>query len=31
MFCPSCGTGVQPSQKFCTECGGSLVGASAHA
>ena len=31
MFCPSCGTGVQPSQKFCTECGGVLVGASAHA
>jgi len=28
MFCPSCGTGVQPGQKFCTECGGSLVGAS---
>lgn len=27
MFCPSCGTGVQSSQKFCTECGGSLVGA----
>jgi hypothetical protein len=27
MFCPSCGTGVQASQKFCTECGGSLVGA----
>lgn len=31
MYCPSCGTGVQPSQKFCNECGGSLVGASAHA
>ena len=29
MFCPSCGTGVQSSQKFCTECGGSLVGANA--
>jgi len=21
MFCPSCGTAVQPGQKFCTECG----------
>lgn len=31
MFCPSCGTGVQLSQKFCTECGGSLVGATASA
>ncbi len=31
MFCPSCGAGVQSSQKFCAECGGSLVGASAHA
>ncbi len=29
MFCPSCGTGVQSSQRFCTECGGSLVGANA--
>lgn len=29
MFCPSCGTGVQSNQKFCTECGGSLVGANA--
>ena len=29
MFCPSCGTGVQSTQKFCTECGGSLVGANA--
>lgn len=31
MFCPSCGTGIQVSQKFCTECGGSLVGANAPA
>ena len=31
MFCPTCGTGVVPSQKFCTECGGSLAGTSAHA
>lgn len=29
MFCPSCGTGVQSSQKFCTECGATLVGANA--
>ena len=29
MFCPSCGTGVLSHQKFCTECGGSLVGANA--
>ena len=29
MFCPSCGTGVQSHQKFCPECGGSLVGANA--
>ena len=29
MFCPSCGSGVQAGQKFCTECGASLVGANA--
>ncbi len=29
MFCPSCGTGVQSSQKFCTECGATLAGANA--
>lgn len=29
MFCPSCGTGVQSNQRFCTECGGSLFGANA--
>ena len=28
MFCPSCGTGVQPGQKFCNECGFALAGAS---
>ena len=26
MLCPSCGAGVQPNQKFCTECGASLAG-----
>lgn len=29
MFCPSCGTTIQPSQKFCTECGAALSGANA--
>ena len=29
MFCPSCGTAVQPGQKFCTECGGTLAGLAA--
>ncbi len=29
MFCPSCGTTIQPSQKFCTECGAALSGATA--
>jgi hypothetical protein len=27
MFCPSCGVVTQPGQKFCTSCGGSLLGA----
>ena len=25
MFCPSCGAGVQPGQKFCTGCGAQLA------
>ena len=31
MFCPTCGAGVQPNQKFCTECGASLAGLAATA
>ncbi len=27
MFCPACGSTIQPGQKFCTECGGALVSA----
>jgi hypothetical protein len=26
MFCPSCGVGAQPGQKFCSSCGASLTG-----
>ncbi len=26
MFCPSCGVGAQPGQKFCSSCGVSLTG-----
>lgn len=29
MLCPSCGTTIQPSQKFCTECGAALSSANA--
>ena len=28
MRCPTCGTDVQPGQKYCNECGTSLTGAS---
>ncbi len=31
MFCPSCGSGVQPGQKFCTECGAPLAAVAAAA
>lgn len=31
MFCPSCGSGVQPGQKFCTECGAQLANVAASA
>ena len=30
MFCPSCGVAAEPGNKFCTECGASMAGMSAH-